>query len=135
MEGHGVMPCAACKTPLDGLCDHQESGQSLYEERRKQDYLDIINGGGTDAQISTKLKKLSMYPEMSALFGIRHPNVYFLFGVDILHMLDVGLSKDLWTLVVRWLHGVPVKSKGKGVDVERNDDEIINYDGRTGNCT
>ena len=110
--GMGASPCVICPVPIDQLRDHLPSGLSGFLHRTPEVYLDILNSGKGEDWILRELKKLSLFPEMSALFSIRHPNIYMAYAVDILHMLDVGLSKDIWEQVIRWIHGVPMKKVG-----------------------
>ena len=117
-EGTGKLPCGICKVRKNDLCVHQESGETMFDYRKQEDFMKILKSNVSDSEKKKAWQNLSLYPERSALYAIRHPNVHMLFGVDILHMLDVGLSKDLWTLIIRWIHGVPVKRKGRGVDVD-----------------
>ena len=111
-EGMGTSPCVICPTPIDKLTAHLPTGLSGFLHRKPEDYLNILNSGNGEKWIFAELKKLSLFPEMSALFSLRHPHIYMAYAVDILHMLDVGLSKDIWELVIRWIHGVPVKKGG-----------------------
>ena len=63
----------------------------------------------SDKQKDSALQELSLHPEDSALYAIIHPNIHLSFACDILHMLDVGLSKDIWTLVIRWIGGKDIR--------------------------
>lgn len=103
--------CPICVTPKSDLASHQPSCRSLYPHRSKLTRELIKRSTDlSDKQKEAALKQLSMHPEDSALYGLIHPEIHLSFACDILHMLDVGLSKDIWTLVIRWLDGKEVKT-------------------------
>lgn len=99
------MPCHICYCPIEDLCKHNIKGNSPYPRRKPQHLQRILSQQRTLKEIDEELKQYSLYPEASALFGLYHPNIHFAFAVDLLHMMDVGLSKDIYALIIRWIDG------------------------------
>ena len=109
-NGQGKMPCVACEIDRFHLCDHQPNGQSTAVFRVKDTYLGIMSAQMGSDNEKAALKTKSLHPEGSALYDFYHPNIHKAYLCDTLHMLDVGLCKDLWAAVVRWIDGKPLKA-------------------------
>ena len=118
----GAMPCHVCEIGKHDLGAHQTSGMSTAEYRTVDTYQDIIASNLDSDEEEAALKTKSLHPEGSALQGFYHPNIHKAFLADSLHMLDVGLCKDLWACIIRWIDGKPLKAV-EGVD--ENADGIV----------
>ena len=107
--GMGHCPCVCCEVIKEELNRHQANGLSEYPIRDMFSRENILNSNMSKPEKDRALKKLSLQPENCAIYGLIHPKIHLAFACDILHMLDVGLTKDIWTLVIRWLDGKTVK--------------------------
>ena len=114
-NGMGKMPCHVCEIDKHKLCSHQPSGFSTAAYRTTDTYVNIMSQGLGWKQEEVALKLKSLHPEGTALLGFYHPNIHKIYLCDSLHMLDVGMCKDLWACVIRWIDGKPLKAV-EGID-------------------
>ena len=103
------MQCVICECPCQNLSEHHTDGRSGYPVRETNTRPDIQNMGLRSAELTEALRQYSLHPEQPAIYGLLHPQIHLAYACDILHMLDIGMSHDIWEQIVRWFDGKEVK--------------------------